>query len=453
MSIGAGPRSASTRTTSAAPVRSRPARHRQRRSREFPGLPQHVIDRADIRILVYLHISFAGIYAFSRTSCSARATISAADGGPRCSGGRDANRDVIIGIKVRLGRHASGPARHRPADVALQVADETGLPLMAHIDEPPPTYEAVVEQLRPGDVLTHCYRPFPNAPVTADGRVKPAVLAARERGVFFDSDHGMGSFSWKTARAMLKEVFGRTRSHPTSMRCASTARSTIRSPPCRNFCALGMSLTEVIAASTVNAARVLGRPELGTLTVGSPGDASSSRCVRVRFRWKDVTRRHRHRRGSGSSAHGLVIQRSRLSGSDTAIDGRGAVGGKSWMGRPGTGDRFPGQLHRGDWAATEPETMPAANPANRRRHRAASRKSRRDASRAPWPPPRPRQPTWGRKTGWDALRSVCASLGHRRQSPSGSRARCRWNRASRWRRASGEVKKAADGFRHGRPNW
>ena len=119
----------------------------------------------------------------------------------------DANRDMIVGIKVRVGAHASGDSGAAPLDIALQVADEVGLPLMAHIDHPPPSYEEVVERLRPGDVLTHAFRPFPNAPATAQGTVKPAVLEARERGVLFDIGHGKGSFAFKTARAMLANGF------------------------------------------------------------------------------------------------------------------------------------------------------------------------------------------------------------------------------------------------------
>ena len=46
----------------------------------------------------------------------------------------DANRDVIVGIKVRVGRHASGDQGAAPLDIALQVAEEAGMPVMAHID-------------------------------------------------------------------------------------------------------------------------------------------------------------------------------------------------------------------------------------------------------------------------------------------------------------------------------
>ena len=41
----------------------------------------------------------------------------------------DANRDLIVGIKVRVGLHASGNSGTVPLDIALQVADETGLPV------------------------------------------------------------------------------------------------------------------------------------------------------------------------------------------------------------------------------------------------------------------------------------------------------------------------------------
>jgi dihydroorotase len=240
----------------------------------FPGFRKHVIEPSRIRILVYLHVSFAGIFAFSERVMvgeshdirlmAARDAVEVAE----------ANRDVIIGIKVRIGRIASGPSGIAPLDVALQVADETGLPLMVHIDEPPPSYEAVVDRLRPGDVLTHCFRPFPNSPVTRDGKVKPEVLAARERGVLFDIGHGKGSFSWKTGRAMLDHGFKPdTISSDVHALCIN-GPAYDQVTTLSKFLELGMPLDEVIAASTVNAAKALDRPELGALKPGSVGDAS-----------------------------------------------------------------------------------------------------------------------------------------------------------------------------------
>lgn len=240
----------------------------------FPGFRKHVIDPCGVRVLVYLHVSFAGIYAFSNRIMIGEGhdarLLSALDAVEVAN----ANKDVIIGIKVRIGRHASGPSGITPLDVALQVGDETGLPLMVHIDEPPPTYEAVVERLRPGDVLTHCFRPFPNAPVTADGKIKPAILAARERGVLFDIGHGMGSFAWKSARAMLAQGFmPDTISSDVHALCIN-GPAYDQVTTMSKFLALGVPFGDVVAASTVNAAKALRRPELGTLAPGSIGDAS-----------------------------------------------------------------------------------------------------------------------------------------------------------------------------------
>ena len=119
----------------------------------------------------------------------------------------DANRDLIVGIKVRLGKLASGNQGMNPFEYALAVAEEVGMRMMVHIDNPPPSYEELVARMRPGDVLTHCFRPFPNSPATPQGTIKPAVREARERGVLFDVGHGKGSFAWKTARAMLANGF------------------------------------------------------------------------------------------------------------------------------------------------------------------------------------------------------------------------------------------------------
>jgi dihydroorotase len=240
----------------------------------FAGFRRHVIERSEIRILAYLHVSFAGIYAFAKRVMvgeshdirlmAARDAVEVAE----------ANKDLIIGIKVRVGRVASGPSGIAPLDVALQVGDETGLPLMVHIDEPPPSYEDVVARLRTGDVLTHSFRPFPNAPVDGKGQVKPAVLAARERGVIFDIGHGMGSFSWKTGRAMMAAGFlPDVISSDVHMLCIN-GPAYDQVTTMSKFLCLGMQLGDVIACSTVNAAKALQRPELGSLRPGSVGDAT-----------------------------------------------------------------------------------------------------------------------------------------------------------------------------------
>src|SRR5206468_5276004 len=72
----------------------------------FAGFRKHVIERSEVRILAYLHVSFAGIFAFSprimvgeSEELRLMAPLDAVEVA-------DANRDVIVGIKVRVGARA-----------------------------------------------------------------------------------------------------------------------------------------------------------------------------------------------------------------------------------------------------------------------------------------------------------------------------------------------------------
>jgi len=258
----------------------------------FAGFRKHLIERSQVRILAYLHISFAGIYAFSprvmvgeSEEIRLMAPIDAMEVA-------NANRDLIVGIKVRVGARASGRSGTLPLDIALQVADEVGMPVMAHIDDPPPTYEEVLARLRPGDTLTHAFRPYPNAPVTAQGTIKQAVNEARRRGVLFDIGHGKGSFAFKTARAMLANgFFPDTISSDVHALCIN-GPAFDQVTTMSKFLCLGMPLANVIAASTANAAFALRRPELGSLKPGSAGDATILSVRNGRFDYVDVVGEH-----------------------------------------------------------------------------------------------------------------------------------------------------------------
>src|SRR4029453_18053023 len=90
----------------------------------FAGFRKHVIEPCQVRILAYLHVSHAGIYAFSNRVMVGESEelrlmdpISAVEVA-------NANRDVIVGIKVRVGRGASGNSGTVPLDIALMAADE-----------------------------------------------------------------------------------------------------------------------------------------------------------------------------------------------------------------------------------------------------------------------------------------------------------------------------------------
>jgi dihydroorotase len=272
----------------------------------FAGFRKHVIERSEARILAYLHVSFAGIFGFSKTIMVGESKNMELMAPREAAEVAAANRDVIVGIKVRVGRHSSGDQGAAPLNIALQVAEEVGMPLMAHIDHPPPSYEEVLDMLRPGDVLTHAFRPFPNSPATAQGTVKPAVLAARKRGVLFDIGHGAGSFAFKTARAMLANGFyPDTISSDVHVLCID-GPAFDQVTTMSKFLCMGMPLPEVIRESTINCAMALKRPELGTLKPGAAGDATILEIREGKFDYVDVMGEHMEGRQKIFSA-GVVL--------------------------------------------------------------------------------------------------------------------------------------------------
>ncbi len=255
----------------------------------FAGFRKHVIEPAlPVRILPLLNLSFAGIFAFSNSvmvgECEDLRMLDLNE----CVRVARENADLIVGIKVRVGRGASGRSGIAPLDMALEVAEALGLPLMAHLDHPPPSRLEVMSRLRPGDILTHCFRPFPNAPSQPGGGVRPEVMAARERGVIFDIGHGAGSCGFATSRAMLAAGF------QPDVISSDVHVLSINGPAfdllhtLGKFHALGMTLNEVLRCATLNAANAIRRPELGTLKVGAPGEASVFDVVREVTEYRDV---------------------------------------------------------------------------------------------------------------------------------------------------------------------
>jgi dihydroorotase len=253
----------------------------------FHGFRAHVIERTPVRILPFLNISFAGIFAFSKTvmvgECSDVRLLDARE----CLEVAQRHRDLIVGIKVRVGRNTSEGYGVFPLELAIEVAQELELPVMAHIDFPPPSRKDMLDRLRPGDVLTHCYRPFPNAPVVR-GEIRQEMWEARERGVVFDIGHGMGGFGFASTRPMLEAgFFPDVISSDVHILCEHGPAFDLLHTMSKLHC-LGMPLGEVIAAATSRPAAALRRPDLGTLAPGAAGDATILNLAEGAFDFVDV---------------------------------------------------------------------------------------------------------------------------------------------------------------------
>ena len=257
-------------------------------SGNFAGFLKHVIEPSEPRILAYLHISFAGIFAFSKRIMVGESgdlrLMSPAD----AVAVANANRDVIVGIKVRVGRNASGASGAAPLEIALQVAEELGMPLMAHIDEPPPSYD---------EFLSFCV-PATCSP-TASARSRIRRLPGREpssrrylpRGPavsFSMSATAWGRSPSRSARPMLAAGFVpdtiSSDLHALNIDGPVFDQATTLS----KFLCLGLPLVDVVRATTANAASALRRPDLGTFRPGAAGDATVFSVSEGRFDYVDL---------------------------------------------------------------------------------------------------------------------------------------------------------------------
>jgi dihydroorotase len=186
-----------------------------------------------------------------------------------------ANRDIVLGVKVYVGANMNGRYSLDFLKIARELGDQHKLPLMAHISFAPPETPQVMELMRSGDIVTHCFNTHTLGILDTAGNFKAGVKEARARGVLFDVGHGVGSFNFAIARKALEAGF-LPDTISTDLYNINTAGPVYDMPTTLSkFLYLGMSLEDVLLRATANPARVISRvPGLGTLEVGAPADIS-----------------------------------------------------------------------------------------------------------------------------------------------------------------------------------
>jgi dihydroorotase len=193
-----------------------------------------------------------------------------------CVGAIERGGKDIWGISVNATKVVCG--NNDPREIlsrALEAAERTGRPLLYGIREPSqwPLKEQL-ELLRPGDVLTYCFRGGEYSLVNERGRVNPAARDARQRGILFDIGHGMGSFDFAVAEAAIADGF------PPDTISSDQYNRHVGLKPQHNLprtlsklIAAGMPESEAFAAVTVRPAEILGLAgEIGTLAVDACAD-------------------------------------------------------------------------------------------------------------------------------------------------------------------------------------
>ncbi|MDX7715651.1 amidohydrolase/deacetylase family metallohydrolase [Aeromonas caviae] len=180
----------------------------------------------------------------------------------------------IVGIKARMSGSVVGESGLQPLRMAKQIQQANGnLPLMVHVGNTPPDLDEIVALLGEGDLLTHCFNGKPNRILTPAGELRQAVREAMWRGLLLDIGHGGASFSFEVAElAIAQGILPHTIS--SDIYCKNRIKGPVYSLAhvMSKFFAIGMTLEQVLACVTHQAADALRLPGKGRLEMGADAD-------------------------------------------------------------------------------------------------------------------------------------------------------------------------------------
>jgi dihydroorotase len=252
----------------------------------FAAFRRYIVAQTRTRLYAFVHIANIGLTSFPIAELP---TIDFAD--------TDAaaktvamNADMVLGIKVRMSENVINRLGLEPLKRAIAACEAagTGGKVLCHIGgvETSALMSQILDTLRPGDILTHCYSgaPTPGGAFTnivQNGRLIPAALAAKQRGVMFDVGHGGGSFDYTVAEAAIAQGCPPdTISSDIHVVSGNSPGMPYLTWVMSKFLGLGFSLDQVVTMATANPAKVINRvPKLGTLQIGAPADVAIMELV------------------------------------------------------------------------------------------------------------------------------------------------------------------------------
>jgi dihydroorotase len=247
----------------------------------FAVFRRHIVAQTRTRLYAFVHIANVGLTPFpvaelynidfAQVDAAAKAVAE--------------NSDIAIGIKVRMSENVIAKNGTEPLKRSIEVCQKAGggAKVMCHIGgvETPKLMSDILDLLRPGDILTHSYSGAPNLSnaftnIVQDGKLLPAALAAKQRGVVFDVGHGGGRFDYTVAEVAIPAgATPDTISSDIHVFSGNTPGMPYLTWVMSKFLNMGFTLEQVIAMATTNPAKVINKmPKLGTLQVGAPGDVS-----------------------------------------------------------------------------------------------------------------------------------------------------------------------------------
>ena len=185
------------------------------------------------------------------------------------------NRDILLGVKLQVGSNMNGRYSYDFLKIARELCDTYHIPLMTHISFAPPETDQVMELMKAGDVITHCYNRHTLGILDEAGKVKQSVREARARGVWFDVGHGLGSFNFEAAKKALADGFVAD-TISTDIYNLNVKGPVFDLPTTMSkMMYLGMSFDDALKRTTAAPAKIVNRVEgMGSLKVGGPADVA-----------------------------------------------------------------------------------------------------------------------------------------------------------------------------------
>jgi dihydroorotase len=245
------------------------------------ALRRFIVAQSRARIYAFVHIANNGLSAFPVAELYNidNAQVEA------CAMALAENPDFLIGVKVRMSENVIFKHGLEPLKRGIQACEMCGWParMMVHIGgvETRELMADILNLLRPGDILTHAYSGAPNMSgaftnIVQEGKLLPAALAAKQRGVLFDVGHGGGSFDFTVAEiAIPAGCTPDTISSDIHVFSGNSPGIPFLPNVMSKFLAMGSSLDQVVAMATSVPARIINRtPKIGTLQRGAPGDVA-----------------------------------------------------------------------------------------------------------------------------------------------------------------------------------
>jgi dihydroorotase len=245
------------------------------------ALRRFIVAQTRARMYAFLHIANNGLSAFPVAELYNidNAQVEA------CAMALAENPDFLIGVKVRMSENVIFKHGLEPLKRGIQACEMCGWParMMVHIGgvETGQLMSDILNLLRPGDVLTHAYSGAPNMAgaftnIVQNGKLLPAALAAKQRGVIFDVGHGGGSFDFTVAEVAIPGgCTPDTISSDIHVFSGNSPGMPYLPNVMSKFMAMGFSLEQVVTMATIAPARIINRaPKIGTLQIGAPGDVA-----------------------------------------------------------------------------------------------------------------------------------------------------------------------------------